>query len=299
MTVLKIESLGKRHGTHELVRDVSLQLGAGECVALLGHNGAGKTTLMRMILGLTRPTAGRIAVFGQAPGAPAARAATGYLPEYAVFHRALTGREQLRHFARLRSVAPAEADDLLERVGLADAADRRIGTYSKGMRQRIGLAQALLGRPRLVLLDEPTSGLDPISRHDFYAILAMLSAAGTAVLLSSHALTELEGRADRIAILSQGRLVADDTLLALRRAAALPVQIRVTTTATATQEVARALGGRRINGCGVELSCLPDEKLELLRRVTALGDAVADIEVLPASLEALFRHHSLTAEEDS
>lgn len=297
MTVLSIENLVKIQSGQKRINDVSLSVGAGECVALLGHNGAGKTTLMRLVLGLSRITAGRIKVLDHAPGAPAARRDIGYLPENAVFHGALTGREQLHYFARLKSVAVSQADRLLDQVGLSDAADRKIRTYSKGMRQRVGLAQALLGNPRLVLLDEPTSGLDPISRHDFYDILGALSKAGTAVLLSSHALTELESCADRIAILSQGRLVADDTLSGLRRAAALPVQLRLATSPTATDAVARELGGQRVNGSGMTLTCRPDEKLDLLRRITELGDVVRDIEVSPASLEALFRHHSQTSEE--
>ncbi|MDQ7069499.1 MAG: ABC transporter ATP-binding protein, partial [Rhodobacterales bacterium] len=203
MTTLQIHNVGKTYGDLETVCDVNLTIEAGERVALLGHNGAGKTTLMRMILGLTPVSSGTIKVLGRAPGSRAARKSIGFLPESVAFHGALTGREQLRHFARLKSVSRAGADDLLDRVGLSAAADRKIRTYSKGMRQRIGLAQALLGKPKLALLDEPTSGLDPISRHEFYDIVDDLAAGGTAILLSSHALTELETRTDRIAIMSK------------------------------------------------------------------------------------------------
>ena len=160
MTALLVDNVVKRYGSVETVRGISLRVEPGQRVALLGHNGAGKTTLMKMVLGLTPLSSGRIEILGARPGSRRARGATGFLPESVAFHGALTGREQLHHFARLKSATIRSADALLERVGLADAADRRIRTYSKGMRQRIGLAQALLGTPEIVLLDEPTSGLD-------------------------------------------------------------------------------------------------------------------------------------------
>ena len=297
MTALKLEHVVKRFGELVSVNDVSLSIEPGERVALLGHNGAGKTTMMRMILGLTPLTSGRIEILGTTPGSRQARRHTGFLPENVAFHGALTGREQLRHFARLKKVPARVADDLLERVGLGPAADRRIRTYSKGMRQRIGLAQALLGQPKLALLDEPTSGLDPVSRHDFYEIVHELSAAGTAVLLSSHALTELETSTDRIAILSQGRLVANDDLASLRRAAHLPIRVSVTTTDENVEEVAARLGGQRINGHSVELTCQPDEKVSLLGRITGLGEVIKDVDVIPASLEELYRYYSTSAGE--
>ncbi len=297
MTVLNIDSVSKSYGPLETVRNVSLSLAEGERVALLGHNGAGKTTLMRMILGLTTVTSGRIQVLGMAPGSRTARTAIGFLPESVAFHGALTGREQLHHFARLKSVKTAVADDLLERVGLTHAMNRKIRTYSKGMRQRVGLAQALLGQPRLALLDEPTSGLDPISRHEFYDIVDDLAKGGTAVLLSSHALTELESRTDRIAIMSKGQLLANDSLEALRQAARLPIHVSVTATEDTADRVAASLGGERVNGRSVRLEVQQEEKLPLLGQITGLGDLVKDIDVTPASLEELYRHYSTPEKE--
>ncbi len=293
MNCLLLDKVCKSYGALQTVRGVSLRICPGERVALLGHNGAGKTTLMRMILGLTSITSGTIDVLGYRPGSRAAHALTGFLPESVAFHGALSGREQLHHFARLKSVPLSQADDLLERVGLEHAAERRIHTYSKGMRQRIGLAQALLGRPKLALLDEPTSGLDPISRHEFYDIIDELATGGTAVLLSSHALTELESRTDRIAILSRGRLLADGSLTDLRHRARLPVHIRVMTRQDSAEKIASALGGSRINGASVLLSCPPEDKLRLLERVTGFGNDIRDVDVIPASLEELYRHYSL------
>lgn len=297
MTALSLTNVVKRYGAAETVCGVSLDVEAGQRVALLGHNGAGKTTLMKMILGLTPVAAGSIAVLGSRPGSRTARSATGFLPENAAFHGALTGREQLHHFARLKSVALGAADDMLARVGLAAAADRKIRTYSKGMRQRVGLAQALLGRPQIALLDEPTSGLDPISRHEFYDIVDELAQSGTTVLISSHALTELETRCDRIAILSSGHLVADGDLAALRKAARLPVRFNVTATMETADSVAERLQGTRVNGHSVALTCWEDEKIELLGRITALGQAITDIDVEPPSLEELYRHYSATDRE--
>ncbi|MDP2737453.1 MAG: ABC transporter ATP-binding protein, partial [Pseudorhodobacter sp.] len=171
MLSLTLSQVTKAFDTTQALCGVGFSVAPGERVALLGHNGAGKSTLMKIILGLIAPDSGKVEVLGVAPGSSAARAATAYLPENVAFHPALTGLEQLRFYLRLRGENPALAMSLLERVGLADAAKRRIGTYSKGMRQRVGLAQALIGHPRLLVLDEPTSGLDPVSRRDFYAVL--------------------------------------------------------------------------------------------------------------------------------
>ncbi len=282
----------KRRGDRETVSGVTLAVAPGERLALLGHNGAGKTTLIRMILGLTALDGGEILACGARPGSAVARAGTAYLPESVAFHPALTGREQLRLFARLRGEPRRAADALLDRVGLAEAAGRRIGAYSKGMRQRLGLAQALLGKPRLVLLDEPTSGLDPISRHDFYEIVDELAKNGAAVLLSSHALTELEAKTDRIAILRAGRLVANNDLAALSAGAALPIRLRIAAHADGADEVAARLGGARMNGRMVELTCQQPEKVAHLARIAALGALIDDVEIAPPGLEDIYRHYS-------
>ncbi|NIA69704.1 ABC transporter ATP-binding protein [Pelagibius litoralis] len=289
---LTLEKVCKRYGKAEILKGISLTVKPGERVALLGHNGAGKTTLMKLILGLTKLTAGRITVAGAEPGSAAARRASTYLPEAVAFHKLLSGREQLRLFARLAGESPRCVEPLLERVGLGEAAGRRIGTWSKGMRQRLGLAQALLGQPRVALLDEPTSGLDPISRHDLYAVIDEIAARGAAVLIASHALTEVEARTDRIAILRQGRLVADDTLEQLRAQAGLPIRLRLTAQRDGAEELQTRLGGLRVNGTAVELHCRPEEKMDRLARITALGGLVADVEMAPPSLEDLYRHYS-------
>ncbi|PRY24522.1 Cu-processing system ATP-binding protein [Aliiruegeria haliotis] len=294
--ILSIDRATKRRGKQLTLDGVSLSLAAGERVALLGHNGAGKSTLMKLILGLTSLDGGEIRVGGTKPGSNAARLATAFLPEAVSFHKSLTGRDQLGLFARLAGVGMTPVADLLERVGLADAADRRIGTYSKGMRQRLGLAQVLLGKPAVALLDEPTSGLDPISRMELYAIIDELAAQGTAVLVASHALTEVEARTDRIAILRKGRLVANDTLASLSRRAELPTKLRIRARAGEADRIAADTGGQRVNGASVELLCTPEAKMDQLRRFAAMSDAVEDIEMTPPRLEDLYRYY---AQEDA
>ena len=291
-STLTISHLTKRFAGVEALRDVSLTVEPGQRVALLGHNGAGKSTMMKIILGLIPFDEGAVTVCGAAPGSAAARAQVAYLPENAAFHPALTGEEQIRHYLSLRGERMAQALDLLARVGLADAAKRRIGTYSKGMRQRVGLAQALIGKPRLLVLDEPTSGLDPVSRRDFYALLDDLAAGGTAILLSSHALTEVEARTDRILILSKGRLMAEGSLADLRRKAALPVAISVAPVAGQKAALSAALPMARANGDGrLHLDIAQGDKLAILARITGLPQ-VEDLEVIPPSLEDIYSHFS-------
>lgn len=287
---LTLKQLTKTYAGVRALSEVSLRVAPGERVALLGHNGAGKSTMMKIILGLIPHDGGEVVVTGAAPGSATARGNTAYLPENVAFHPALTGVEQIRYYLSLRGETPSQAMALLERVGLHGAAKRRIGTYSKGMRQRVGLAQALIGKPKLLVLDEPTSGLDPVSRRDFYALLDGLAADGASILLSSHALTEVEARTDRIVILSKGQLVAEGSLAELRRQAALPVTLHVIARDLAA--VQAALPDAVPTDGALVLTCSQEAKLALLTRITGLGDAVADIEVLPPSLEDMYSHFS-------
>ncbi|WP_300515227.1 ABC transporter ATP-binding protein [Aliiroseovarius sp.] len=292
MTILTLSKLTKRYGGTTVLDEVSLDIAAGERVALLGHNGAGKSTLMKLVLGLIHADGGRIEVAGHAPGSAVARSLTAYLAENAAFHPAITGREQLCYYLRLRGQPVKQADELLEKVGLADAATRRIGTYSKGMRQRVGLAQALIGNPRLMVLDEPTSGLDPVSRREFYALLDELAAKGTAVLLSSHALSELEARTDRMVILAKGKQVAQGTLADLRSDAALPLTVTIFPKAEQAPQVAEAFPEAQIFEDRVTFTCAPDEKLAVLERIVALRGHIADYDLHAATLDDLYSHIS-------
>jgi Cu-processing system ATP-binding protein len=295
--MLTLSHLTKRFDGVQALTDVSLGVAPGERVALLGHNGAGKSTLMKIVLGLIPFTSGAVEVLGAAPGSAQAREGVAYLPESAAFHPALSGREQISHYLRLRGRPAHEAQGLLDRVGLGHAADRRIGTYSKGMRQRVGLAQALIGTPRLMVLDEPTSGLDPVSRRDFYAILDELAAEGAAILLSSHALTEVEARTDRMVILSKGHLVAEGSMSELRTKADLPLRIVVTPSALPCSKTTllKAFAGAEVHGEQIVVSCAQSDKLASLSKITALADRVADIDLQPPSLEDIYTHFSKRA----
>ncbi|MGX1501257.1 ABC transporter ATP-binding protein [Roseibium aggregatum] len=296
---LSVRSVCKTFSGFKAVDDVSFSLDPGERVALLGHNGAGKTTLFKIVLGFLKRDHGDVSVLGAAPGSQAARAGTAYLPESVAFPTSLTGKEVLTFYARLKGVSPAAALPLLERVGLAEAAKRRVGTYSKGMRQRLGLAQALIGRPRLVLLDEPTTGLDPISRQNVYELIGEIAGQGTTVLLSSHALTELEARTDRILILSKGKLVADDILSRLRDQAGLPIRLKVWTRPEDLAQVADSLGGGRMNGRSVEFDCNATDKIRRLSAISALGSLVEDVDVHAPSLDDVYRHFSNAANREA
>ena len=300
-----IDNVTKRYGRITAVTDISFDLGEGEMVALIGHNGAGKTTLMKLMLGLIRPTGGSIVVLGDNPAAGefAGRRHLGYLPENVSFDAALTGRETQSFYARLKREPVAKALELLDTVDLGAAAARRVGTYSKGMRQRLGLAQALIGKPRVLLLDEPTTGLDPELRQTFYEVIQRLAAEGTTVLLSSHALTELEERAGRVIIMNRGIKVADGSIERLCNIARLPTRIRLRVAGPASGEappwLPTGVPCRRLNGHIVEIDAVPDRKIELLHHATAAGNSVEDVDVVPPSLDELYAHFLRQSEQAS
>ncbi|MFD1330163.1 ABC transporter ATP-binding protein [Mycoplana ramosa] len=292
---VKIDGVSKRYGKVDAVRDVTLTLEGGETVALVGHNGAGKTTLIKLMLGLIRPTTGSVRMLGEDPGRGDVRARKrlGYLPESVSFHMALTGRETLAFYARLKRVDIASIDALFERVGLApQAAARPVRTYSKGMRQRLGLAQALLGAPRVLLLDEPTSGLDPALRRSFYDLITDLRAGGTTVLLSSHALTELEDRADRVIILNKGTKIADGTLDELRHIARLPTRISARIARDAPIPAWAQDNGRWKPGANgiLETDVAPEDKIALLGAITAPPSGLAGLTITEPTLDDLYAH---------
>lgn len=291
--VLHIKGVSKRFKSVDAVDNVSINVSAGERVALLGHNGAGKTTLFRIILGFLRADNGSVTINGNAPGSASARRLVSYLPESVAFPKMLTGREIVSYYAKLKGAGSAEVMPALENVDLAEVADRRCGTYSKGMRQRLGLAQALVGEPKLLLLDEPTTGLDPISRQHFYSLISDIAAKGSAVLLSSHGLSELEAKTDRVAILRRGELVANAPLAELQHSANLPIRIRIQSTSENVERVHDRFGGKRINGAVVEFDCAQPEKMERLSAISQLGRAVTDVDVSPPSLDEIYRYFSV------
>ena len=211
--LVKDFSVGLRGVKLRAVDDLSLRVPAGQVFGLLGPNGSGKSTTIKIILGLLEPTAGGCRVFGLPSTQVEARVDVGYLPESPYFYRHLSGRELVRFYARIcglggAKVAPRVAE-VIDWVGLTEAADRLVGTYSKGMLQRIGLAQALVHDPRLVILDEPTSGVDPVGAAAISELILQLKAQGKTVLITSHLLTQIEDICDRVAILDRGRLILE------------------------------------------------------------------------------------------
>ena len=207
---LAVSGLGKRYGSVVALEGVELTVGPGELVGLVGANGAGKSTLTKIACGLVRPTSGTARIFGAHSDTRDARRMLGYLAELFRFPGWCTGSEVLALHQRLAGARAdrGERDELLALVGLSEAADRRVEEMSKGMQQRLGIAQALVGRPRLLLLDEPTSALDPAGRRTIRSLLLELRARGIAVLLNSHLLGEVERVCDRVVILAGGKVVA-------------------------------------------------------------------------------------------
>ena len=243
---------------------------AGELVGLLGPNGAGKSTLVKIACGLVRPSAGRAEIRGEPPGSSTARAGIGYLAETFRFPGWSTADEVLALHQRLARSAGGERerDDLLALVGLEGARDRRVAAMSKGMQQRLGMAQALVGDPPLVLLDEPTSALDPAGRRTARALLLELRRRGVAVLLNSHLLSEVELVCDRVVILSDGRVAKAGRPEELQRRGGV--------------EVETANGTRRFDGVG------RDYVPEIVAELVASGERVYDIRMLTMTLEDVY-----------
>jgi ABC-2 type transport system ATP-binding protein len=212
----KVFSIPFRRRAVVAVRDLDLQVGAGEVYGLLGPNGSGKSTTLKIILGLISPTRGRTEIFGRDSLLVQSREAVGFLPENPYFYKYLTGNETLRFFGKLCGLRGARlknrVNELLKLVGLTTARDRRLSTYSKGMLQRIGLAQALIHEPKLLVLDEPTAGVDPAGSREIRDLIVDLRQRGITVLLSSHLLAQVQEICDRVGILANGVLVCEGRL---------------------------------------------------------------------------------------
>ncbi|MCY1138847.1 ABC transporter ATP-binding protein [Actinoplanes sp. Pm04-4] len=275
--------LRKRYGRRQAVDGVTFTVGRGEVVGLLGPNGAGKTTVIKMLLGLVRPDAGEVMLLGRPGTDPQSRAQVGYLPELFRYQPWLTAAEVLRLHTRLASTAVPEAEqhECLGLVGLADRAGDRVGGFSKGMQQRLGLAVALVARPRLVVLDEPTSALDPIGRADVRDLLLSLREREVAVLLNSHLIGEVERVCDRVVILDRGRVATSGTLAELLGQRELRLRLD-----GVTPEAEARLGEHRREG---DMFVVPigdlDEVPDLVAELVKLGVRVHAVEPGRITLE--------------
>lgn len=293
---VSLRGVTKHYGALHAVDGVDLDIARGEIFGLIGHNGAGKSTLFKMMLGLVPATSGEILVGGasvRGRGFRAARRHLGYLPENVVLYDNLNGLETLRFFAKLKGAPLAQCQPALERVGLAHAGKRPVREYSKGMRQRLGFAQALLGAPQVLFLDEPTSGLDPQAIRDFYATLRGLQAEGVTIIITSHILAELQERVGRLAILSAGKVQAVGSVQALREQTDMPLVFELQIEAGDTPAVAQALVHATAaipepTALGLRLACPRERKMAVLAALAPFGARVLDIKMHEPSLEDVF-----------
>ncbi len=293
MTNMPIELAGvsKSFGQIEAIRDVTLHIRQGELFGLTGHNGAGKSTLFKLMLGLLPASAGSVRVGGVDTASAAfrqVRRRIGYLPETFVSYDNLSGLEVLRLFADLKKVPRTACADVLALVGLQDAGERRLHTYSKGMRQRLGFAQVLLGDPDLIFLDEPTNGLDPEGIADFYVVLKAAQARGATIVITSHILAEIQDRVDRLVILHAGRVAALGTLAELRALHVLPslIELRLKPGHGAGNALSHIAGLQvRVDGDLASIACQAGQKAQVM---AALAPMMLDVTIREPSLEDLF-----------
>jgi Cu-processing system ATP-binding protein len=295
--MIELTGVAKSFGALRAVDGVDLKIQKGELFGLIGRNGAGKSTLFQLMLGLVSPDAGRVQVDGELVGGPrfrAIRRELGYLPENVVLYDNLTGLETLHFFARLKGIETAACEPLLDQVGLSRAAAaRKVREYSKGMKQRLGFAQALLGNPPLLFLDEPTNGLDPEGIREFYRILKTRQQAGTTIVITSHILAEIQQRVDRLAILHSGRIQAVGTVQTLRGKTNLPLSIEVLTHSEDVSPLQAALdrapfGKLTIRERHIAFQCPRDAKMAAIAVLSPLSDRIADLQIREPSLEDVF-----------
>ncbi|MEV4631045.1 ABC transporter ATP-binding protein [Micromonospora sp. NPDC049523] len=287
-TVVTTSGLTKRYGGHTAVDRVDLTVRRGEVYGFLGANGAGKTTTLRMLLGLVRPTAGTARVLGHRPGDPAAMARTGALIEGPGFYPYLCGRDNLRVMARYRGLGDVEVDAVLDRVALSGPGREAFRSYSLGMKQRLGVAAALLGDPDLLVLDEPTNGLDPSGMADMRELLAELARQGKTVLLSSHLLGEVQEVCDRVGVISAGRLITESTVAELRGVGSL--YVRADPIERALAVVVRIVGEHAVERSGDGIRLAVDAALapDIARALVEAGVLLHELRVCERSLEEVF-----------
>jgi ABC-2 type transport system ATP-binding protein len=294
MAAIELDGVTKRFGDVTAVSNLDLTVPEGEVFGFLGPNGAGKSTTINMLLDFVRPTSGEVRVLDLDAGTEsvAVRRRTGVLPEgYDVYHR-LTGRKHVEFAMRSKDV-DGDPDAILERVGIADAADRKAGGYSKGMRQRLTLGMALVGDPDLLILDEPSSGLDPGGAREMRDIVREEADRGATVFFSSHVLGQVEAVCDRVGILREGELVAEDSIEGLRDAVEGGETLVITVDAASADDLdaVRALDGvsnATTDGGTVTVTCDADAKTAVIGALEDAGVTVKDFQTEETSLEDLF-----------
>lgn len=294
--MLELDNITKQFGAVKAVDSISFRIEEGEMLGLVGPNGSGKSTLLKIILGLARPSSGRLLLDGgELTDArwKGFRQRIGYMPERVSFYDNLTGRETLELFTRVKGGDIGSTNDILKKVGLESACDRKVGGYSKGMRQRLNLAQAVSNDPDLLVLDEPSSGLDPVGTKEFYTILDnMRERKKLTVILSSHILAEIEDRIDRVAVIKAGKLAGIGSLAGLYEGFNLPLKILITVKGRhdSLREILRKHGAGELKYEDSILSAnIPrPDKLKILSALMDRKDSFTDISMKEPNLEEIF-----------
>lgn len=292
--MIRLQGIAKHFGKVKALGPVDLEIRTGESLGIFGHNGSGKTTLLRILVGLSRPSGGSLLIDGKPPDGKAwreFRRQLGFMPERIAFHENLTGIETLTHFARLRGAAKKKVAPMLERVGLESAAKRKVVGYSKGMLQRLNLAQALLGDPRILIVDEPIEGLDPQGVRLFFELLS--EGVERTVVLSSHRLLKLTNAVERICLLSAGQIRALGTSSELSRTHELPVKVFVYPRPESNGMLEGALRGLEATSVVKEngrfVASVPQAgKLAFLAELKALSGAIGDLRIEEPTLEEVY-----------
>ncbi|MCX8062827.1 MAG: ABC transporter ATP-binding protein [Anaerolineales bacterium] len=302
--VIETVNLTKKYDGFTAVNNLNLRVEKGEVFGLLGPNGAGKTTTILMLLGLTDPTSGKVTVLGMDPTRKtlSVKSKVGYIPDTVGFYDELTARENLIYIAKLNGLSGATAyqriDEVLARVGLFDVADQRVGTYSRGMRQRLGVADVLIKQPQLIIMDEPTQGLDPERAREFLHMIHSLKEEGITILLSSHLLHQVQIVCDRVGLFHRGRMVLEGTVSELAKKV-LGRAYRIVLDAQGTPEkilealekVPGQVGVRHLEGTRYEVEAEKDIRPEVARAVVQSGADLLGLEVEAQSLDEIYARY--------
>jgi len=297
--VIETRALTKRYGDAIVaVDDLQLRVRRGEVYGFLGPNGAGKTTTLRMLLGLVRPTSGQAAVLGAPPGSPQGLARIGAMVEAPAFYPYLSGRDNLRVLARYAGVGGDRVEEVLAEVRLIDRAADRSASYSLGMKQRLGVAAALLKDPELLILDEPTNGLDPAGMADMRELIRSLGTGRRTVVLSSHLMGEVEHVCDRVGVIRDGALIAEGTVDELRGRAGLRVRAEPLAQAARLIRALPGVDGVASADGALDVAVDTAQAAAINRALVQAGIAVSELYAQTASLEDVFLELTGSAEEE-
>lgn len=302
--VIETVNLTKKYDGFTAVNNLNLRVEKGEVFGLLGPNGAGKTTTILMLLGLTDPTSGKVTVLGMDPTRKtlSVKSKVGYIPDTVGFYDELTARENLIYIAKLNGLSGSAAyqriDEVLVRVGLSEVGDQRVGTYSRGMRQRLGVADVLIKQPELIIMDEPTQGLDPERAREFLHMIRSLKEEGITILLSSHLLHQVQIVCDRVGLFHRGRMVLEGTVSALAKKVlgrayrvVLEAQGAPQMILEALEKVPGQVGVRHLEGIRYEVEAESDIRPQVARAVVQSGADLLGLEVEAQSLDEIYARY--------